>query len=163
MERSVEGRLFPLGMGHWRRFADDGVAPFSGFSTTNWAFEVYGVHVHSLRRWGAGSSDHEIQNCDAIPFPAHSRNRPDCSQLARSVPFEMSSPSRAEASGIHRMIIASALTGRGGSHRVWESPTPAAKTANIEFAPNGAGVKPLHPNEGDYYGHPGCRIAAWHS
>ena len=26
------------------------MTPFSGFSATNWAFEVYCVHVHSLRR-----------------------------------------------------------------------------------------------------------------
>ena len=32
------------------------MAPFSAFSTTNWALEVYGIHVHSLRRIRGGSS-----------------------------------------------------------------------------------------------------------
>ena len=47
---SFESRQFPLGMGYRVRFAGEGVTPFSGISTTNWAFDVNGVHVHSLRR-----------------------------------------------------------------------------------------------------------------
>jgi len=56
-----ENRLFPLGMGYRVCFAGGRVTPFSGFSTTNWAFEVYCVHADSLLRPRSRSRPVEIK------------------------------------------------------------------------------------------------------
>ena len=45
---AIESRLFPLGMGHWVGFASERVASFASLSTTNWAFEVNCIHVHTV-------------------------------------------------------------------------------------------------------------------
>jgi hypothetical protein len=61
-----ENRLFPLGMGYRVCFAGGRVTPFSGFSTTNWAFKVYCVHADSLRR--SRSRSRPVENQTA-PLP----------------------------------------------------------------------------------------------